>query len=352
MAILGNGGTLELSRATPLPMAMSIARLNLTSILTVSLTNQDYWTGDHVVIASSKGVFFNANNDSYGDCPDGHAIYSGGKWSRGPSRSFYTGSDTDTSQFYDQSSGADLNDWYNTNSTTGLTTTFDAYIYRDELDRLLFFSTESEAHRGDSSDRIRLRKVDCGNFIIAPYNSNAGYIDALNSAAQSLSAVTLTSPEQPLRQAITVPSLLEEACETDPIWLVQSDLKEWALSIDSANLDTTSIGETFGEHVKAVVRGAGTLDFLVDHRDNGSELDAMTLLRLVLMTERQCNTKAKFYLYKDRSGVGTQNHGSAYYECDLLLTNTKVNTRATAIIAGSADFVATSEIKLKVESNQ
>jgi len=347
MAILGNGGILELSRETPQPMAMSIARFNANATpISISLANQGYWTGDRVVIASSDGLPFDVNSDSYADSPDGHGIYRGSTWLTGPSRAFDTG--TDDSDFYDSS---DTNSFYNTSTSTGLATTFDAYIHRDELDRITFFPTEAAAYTGDAADRIEMKKVNFGNFVIAAYSSDAGYTTAMNTAATSVDALTLLNSEQPLAKTITMPALFDTLCETDRQWVLQCDLESWALSIDAANLDTTAIGETFGEHVKSLVRGAGTLNFLVDHRNQANELDSMTLLRLILLTENQCDTNAKFYLYKNRNEPTNQINGSAYYQCDLLLTNTRVDTSATDLITGTADFVATSDIRLKVASS-
>lgn len=377
MAILGNGGILELSRETPQPVAMSIARFNANATpISISLANQGYWTGDRVVIASSDGLPFDVNSDGYADSPDGHGIYRGSTWLTGPSRAFYTGSDTDASPFYHQftdtftliaqsgdtliaqsgdtlvelSQVEDSDNWYNNTSSTGLATTYDAYIHRDELDRITFFPTESAAYTGDAVDRIEMKKVNFKNFVIAAYSSDSGYTAAMNTAATSVDALTLLNSEQPLAKTITMPALFDTLCETDRQWVLQCDLQSWALSIDAANLDTTAIGETFGEHVKSLVRGAGTLNFLVDHRNQANELDTMTLLRLVLLTENQCDTNAKFYLYKNRNESTSQVNGSAYYQCDLLLTNTRVDTSATDLITGSADFVATSDIRLKVAS--
>lgn len=377
MAILGNGGILELSRETPQPVAMSIARFNANATpISISLANQGYWTGDRVVIASSDGLPFDVNSDGYADSPDGHGIYRGSTWLAGPSRAFYTGSDTDASPFYHQftdtftlitqsgdtlitqsgdtlvglSQVEDSDNWYNNTASTGLATTYDAYIHRDELDRITFFPTESAAYTGDAVDRIEMKKVNFGNFVVAAYSSDAGYATAMNSAATSVDALTLANSEQPLAETITLPTLFNTLCETDRQWVLQCDLESWALSIDAANLDTTAIGETFGEHVKSLVRGAGTLNFLVDHRNQVNELDSMTLLRLVLLTENQCDTNAKFYLYKNRNEPTSQVNGSAYYQCDLLLTNTRVNISATDLVTGTADFVATSDIRLKVAS--
>lgn len=342
MAILGNGGILELSRATPKPMALTSARLNTgVSPVSISLANQGYWTGDRVSLASADGLPFDVNGDGYADCPDGHAMYRGGRWNLGPAHGFYSGIETDAAPFYSLS---DSKDQYNTPTTTGLATTFDAYINRDELDRITFFSSESAAYANEAASRIDVKKVNCTNFILAAYNSNAGYAAALNTAATSIESLTLLDSEQPLDSVISVSELFTP----DRQWLMQCELQEWALNVDATNLDTTAIGETFGENVKALVRGSGTLQFLVDHRQKANEVDAMTLLRLVLMTENQSNTNAKFYLYKNRNEPAPQIAGSAYYQCDLLLTNTRVNTRAADIIAGTADFVATSDIKLKV----
>jgi len=371
MAILGNGGILELSRATPKAMAMSVARLNIGATpVSISLANQGYWTGDRISLASADGLPLDGNADGYADCPDGHAMYRGSQWESGPSHAFYVGADTDASPFYKQQvyddtlltesgdtfitqsgdtllfSVGDENeiDRYNTSATTGLTTTFDAYIYRDELDRITLFSTEAAAYANDISAGIALKKVNCTNFILAAYNSNSGYTAALNAAAASLEPLTLSNSEQNLDGLFGLSPLFAP----DRQWLMQCELTEWALNVDATSLDITAIGETFGENVKALVRGSGTLQFLVDHRQQANEADAMTLLRLVLMTENQSNTNAKFYLYKNRNEPAPQIAGSAYYQCDLLLTNTRVDTRAADIIAGTADFVATSDIKLKV----
>jgi hypothetical protein len=148
---------------------------------------------------------------------------------------------------------------------------------------------------------------------------------------------------------ITLPAGFAASCDdANRNWKMQCDLEEWALSIDATNLDTTAIGETFGEHVKSLVRGAGTLQFHVDHRVVAGQEDSLSLLRLVMMINNKCNTKARFYLYKNRPSRGSQLSGSAYYECQILMTNSRINTRASDITVGTTDFVATSEIKISL----
>ena len=375
MAILGNGGIIEISREIPRPRALTAARVNLGSApYSISLLDRGYWTGDRVSISSSDGLPFDINGDGFADCPGGHAEYFGSKWELGPNRSFYTGNLTNDAPAYDQFTDTltlitqnddflitqDDNNIvgvtgiedniavYNKTSTTGKTTVLDAYIHRDELDRITFYSTEASAYAGTSTNRIMIKKVDFGNFVIAAYNSDSGYTAAMNSAASSINGLTLSSPDQPLNAVISLPALFSTLCESNRQWVTQCGLREWIMSIDASNLDTTAIGETFGDHVKALVRGAGSLNFMVEHELVAGEQDSLALLRLVLLTQNQCDTKAKFYICKDRSGGLPKIDGSIYYECDVLLTNSSLNVRYDDLITGTADFVATSEVKLMV----
>jgi hypothetical protein len=375
MAVLGVGGVLDISRAIPEPVALSSARINTGgATTTISLTNTGYWAGDRIIIASSLGVPFDVNGDGYADCPDGHGIYRGGTWDTGVSRAFYTGSNTDTSPFYHQytetlnlvtqsgnqlvtqagdaliglSSAEDSEDFYNNTANTGLATQADGYMSRDELDRIRLWTTEAAAHSASGTEKA-VSKVKCGNFIVTYYDDAAQYVTAINTAATTLNELTLLQSEQLLASVITLPAGFAASCDdANRNWKMQCDLEEWALSIDATNLDTTAIGETFGEHVKSLVRGAGTLQFHVDHRVVAGQEDSLSLLRLVMMMNNRCNTKARFYLYKDRPSRGSQLSGSAYYECQILMTNSKINTRASDITVGTTDFVATSEIKISL----
>lgn len=376
MAVLGLGGVLDISREIPEALALSPARLNVGgAVTTISLTNRGYWSGDRVIIASSLGVPFDLNGDGYAECPDGHAIYRGSIWDTGISRSFYTGNLTDGSPFYKESVGSftigtqsgddivtqagdpivgntaaqgDADFWYNNTTNTGLTPQANAYISRDELDRIRFWATEAGAYALKGTEKV-ISKVKCGNFVIAYYDNTAQYTSAINTSATALNNIKLKQSEEILDKVVAVPSGFYAICdEANRDWEFQCDLQQWALNVDAQSLDITSIGETFGEQIKSLVRGAGRLEFQADNRVTVNEQDSLALLRLVLMTQNQCNTKAKFYLYKGRQESGSQVDGSVYYECDILLTNTSINTRFDEVIAGTADFVATSEIKIRV----
>lgn len=283
MALLGNGGILELSREIPNAVALSNTRLSGNVI---TLNSQSFWTGDRVIVAAA-------------------------------------------------------------NPSTSAVTQIDGYMSRDVLDRIKLWTTEDAAHT-ESGTQVSLFSFTPDNFFIAYYSDDADYIAAIDTAAVALQPLSLVEPEVLLATAIDLPADFDVVCEeANREWQLQADLQEWGLTIDATALDTTAIGETFGENIKALVKGAGNLQFLVEHRNVDGEQDSLALLRLVLLTVNQCNTKARFYLYKGRSVASPRLSGSLYYECDIILTNTRLNTRATDIVSGTADFVTTSKARLR-----
>lgn len=374
MAVLGTGGLLEISREVPNAMALSYQRLNIGSTpYTITFASPSYWQGDRIILASDGGLPIDINGDGYADCPDGHAIYRGSIWRNGPSRAFYTGTDTDASPFYGELVGTNIlttqsgdtlitqsgdtlvgitgeennNDFYNTAATTGLTEQTDGYMSRDLLDRIRLWTTEAAAHSQSGTEKPFLN-VKPKNLVVASYLNNSSYTTAIDSAIASIADLAI-SGEVVLSTLVALPSGFHVICaDANRSYKLQAYLQKWVLSLDAANLDTTAIGETFGENIKSLVRGAGSIDFMADHRSTAGEQDTLALLRLVMLIQNQCNTKARFYLYKNRNEADPQIDGSVYYECEILLTNSNLNTTAGDITTGTADFVATSEIALKV----
>jgi hypothetical protein len=84
-----------------------------------------------------------------------------------------------------------------------------------------------------------------------------------------------------------------------------------------------------------------------DEVDNG-----LVLMQLLLMTEKGCEASAEFWVMSGtdpcRGNCDGSINGGLYYACDILITNTAVNLRPTEIVAGTASFVSTGEIKLLV----
>lgn len=335
MALLGNGGILELSREWPEPMALAPEAINYTTSIT--LGNEDYWTGDRVLMHFAGGTPYGDGN------PSGRGMYYGGIWELSAAKQHVTALDD---QYYQADDGVLFYD------NSAVDTTTSGYIRIDALGRIRLFTSEIAAHNLITADEILLKSIQTGNFVLARYSANSTYTNALTTAANAILPLTLPSDSQELDEVITPPAGLD-AISSDPDqrgWLFQADLQEWALDIDAANLDMTAIGETFGENTKALVRGAGSLQFLLDHKDSSAGQDSLALLRLVLLTQQGCKSNAKFWLYQNRDTNCGRIGGSVYYQCDLLLTNSRINTRADALIAGSSDFVITGEIAIKIAS--
>lgn len=372
MAVLGTGGLLEISREVPEAMALSYQRLNIGSTpYTITFASPSYWQGDRIILAADGGLPIDLNGDGYADCPDGHGFYRGSIWMLGPSKAWYSGSLTDGAPFYNQPISelttqsannlitqssdnlvgrtglADLEDFYNTAATTGLTEQTDGYMSRDLLDRIRLWTTEAAAHAQSGTEKAFLN-VKPKNLVLASYLNNSTYTSAIDSAIASIANLVING-EVVLSTIVALPSGFDVICaDANREYKLQAYLQKWVLSLDASNLDTTAIGQTFGENVKSLVRGAGSIDFMADHRSIAGEQDTLALLRLVMLIQNQCNTKARFYLYKNRNEADPQIDGSVYYECEILLTNSNLNTTAGDITTGTADFVATSEIALKV----
>ena len=181
------------------------------------------------------------------------------------------------------------------------------YCHRDKLDRISLYVNRSHAMRGLKANRILLRDTVFTNF--------------------------------------TITSLVAES------WFVQGELVEWTLELNAADLDTTSIGDKFGESVKALVTGGGTMDFLVERYDRTSH-DPTDLMKLLLLTTQGSKAQADFYMYEDRAGGEDYIPGDLYYTTELLITNVAINTRAAELIAGSISFVTIGEIDLIIDPEQ
>ena len=344
MAIIGNGGILELSREWPEPRALAPNALNI-STATLSIDDPKYWTGDRIIIAAEGGLPIDGNDNGFASNPGGQGIYYGSIYDLGPARVHVT---APSANYYQATNTVPF---YNTATTTGLITQVDAYINMDDLDRAKLYKSAIAAYNADSSQILALKSVNTENLVITRYNDTPEYSSAIDLAASSIKPLTLPSSSQKLEDVITVPSGMTAVASNPDSrgWLVQCDLQEWALSVDASNLDMTAIGETFGENTKSLVRGAGSLTFLVDQRHVDRDQSSTTLLRLVMLTEKQAKSSAKFYLFKDRNPVLPQVGSTAYYDCDILLTNTRIDVKATDIISGTSDFVATGEIAIKFE---
>jgi hypothetical protein len=238
---------------------------------------------------------------------DSAPFYQGGTGSGGgENTSIYRWQWFSDSPLFFPTEGAGIGDslrFYATATASGQTTSRNLFIHRDQLDQISFYSTKAEAMRGGPLGRLSLYNVDFGSLTLNAQTSG---------------------------------------------WDVQGLLQSWTLNLTANEVDATAVGEKFGDAVKSIVTGGGSLDFYVDREYIQSQTDTTTLMRLLLLTEKGCKARAEFWMISDRPESGTLLPGDLYYQTEFLVTSTAINTRATEIIAGSLNFVTVGEIALRM----
>lgn len=365
MPVLGFGGRVRLRREAPEPVVLTTAALHRLSN-SFYVRNPGYWSGDRVTLVAVGGLPIDAGQEAAA-CPDGHAFYAaGGSWDIGPNRA-HVKDDRDT--FYNDDDDAPF---YVTEGDVGLVESCNVYIYRDQLDRLSFYSSRDAALRGSKDERIMLRNVSFGSLLLGAYGS-IDYQNALLGCSASLDLGDYGSgyieDEATLESlGVTAPDYSAPAddygdtCDDCDLaldrwlWSIQGEVSEWSLNLSAQEVETTAVGEKFGDSIKSVVTGGGSIDFLVTRNTtqdkNGKMiLDATSLMRLLLMSEKGCKADAQFWMIENQADRCKLLPGDLYYETQMLVTSIAINTRATDIIAGSMNFVTVGEISLRMGIN-
>lgn len=354
MAVLGVNGIVRLRRDAPSPIVISISTLR-ADIDSFLVRSQEFWNGDEVRLFSPNGLPFSTSS-----VPNGVGCYFGSYWELGSNRTHVTSEDdqyytTDGSFFYNRGTPV--------NSAT-------YYIYRDRLDRISFYDTRTKALKGAAADRIDIKQLDFGYILL----SAAGTEEYDNALAECLAAVG-DYRFSDIRDEVT----LESICDFPPLylqpiagtaeyddaelsprrwvngfpWIIQSLVEEWSLDLTADGINTTSVGDMFGENIKSVITGGGSFDFYVDRQSSEDAYDATSLMQLLLLTEKGCKAQAQFYMIYGREESVERPEllpGDLFYETDILITNSAVNTRAGALIVGTANFVTTGPIQLRMGS--
>jgi len=375
MAVLGVGGKLYLKRQAPDAVLVDGSTVD-GNLNALSSIGAGYWSGDRVItscLPSGVGTF--------PPNPEGYAMYYGGQYFLGPNRSHIT-ADNDTfykgaSETYpDNSAGGSAQFYARVGDTVGSNTITDCqeeewYVHIDELGYASFYTTRCLALRGRRQDRVNLLGTIYGAIGIAPYGSTS-YNNSAWRCFQGFNEYNFSD----VQDTVSIASLCDDAPDYEtpeagtgeyananvtprdatafgpmPYWQLIADMAEWSLELSAPSVDTTSISEKFGEAVKSLVTGGGSTEFLIDRKCYGNlEDNGLTLMKLLLMTEKGCNAEAKFYVINrtlpDQT-CGNLISGDLYYETELLVTASAVNVRPTEFIAGTANFVTTGPIKLK-----
>jgi len=117
--------------------------------------------------------------------------------------------------------------------------------------------------------------------------------------------------------------------------------------MNATTLDLEAIGQSFGDYAKGAAKGAGSFNGEMDHSRVTGEQSGLGLLRLMMLTQQGSKARARFQLVDQRtSNVAEHVKERIFYETDILLGSSSVNTSATDVILISAQFVATGQIRL------
>ena len=352
MAVLGIEGNVRFRREAPEPIVVFENSLR-ADIDTFQVQSIEFWNGDEVYLATPNGLPFSADT-----LPGGAGCYFGSFWELGPNRTHVTAEDD---EYY--VSDDDTVDFYN-NGTPVNTGTY--FVYRDQLGRLSLYATRSDALSGNPGNRIDLRQLNFEYMLIAP----AGTEEYNNALAECLAA-NGDYRFSDVQDEVTLASICDYApnylqpvagtgeyddAELEPRrwvggfpWIIQGELREWNIELDAENVSTTAVGQKFGESVKSVVSGGGSFDFFVERRTDEEKYDSTALMQLLLLTEKGAKAEAEFFMITDRVDTSRKlAPGDLYYKCDILVTNTAINTRASDAIVGTARFVTTGPIELNM----
>lgn len=352
MAVLGIEGYVRFRREAPAPILVPASALRADND-TLQVESTEFWNGDEVYVLAPNGLPLSTDA-----LPEGVGCYYGSFWDLGDNRDHVTSEDDEYYVSYDD------NVYFYNRGTPVNTGTY--FIYRDQLGRLSFYENRAAALGGQSSGRIDLKQLDFSYMLIAAAGTEE-YNDSLAECVAAAGEYKFSD--------VTDEITLESICDFFPAylqpvagsaeyddaelsprrwiggfpWLIQGELREWSIDLNSENINTTAVGQKFGESVKAVVSGGGKFDFIVERRTDADRYDSTALMQLLLLTEKGAKAEAEFFMITDRASTcGGLAPGDLYYKCEILVTNTAVNTRTSDVIVGTAQFVTTGPIELKM----
>ena len=384
MAVLGYGGRVELKRDAPPACLIEDDALDFRSNQLEDICD-GYMNGDRVVVVGLPVM-----DGLFPTKPDGYATYQGSKWYIGPNRwhiednddDFYkassgfkedypSGAFGDNAKMYVKEGDRACIDQDNTkcDDIPGVETD-DYYIHINNLGYVSFYKDRCEALVGCAQWRVDLINVG-GPIIVGPYG-NTDYNNALTTCYEGvglyensdvLDSVELSSicedapvyrrPEAGTAEYDNADIQPRREVSPDALWLVICELRNWSLEISAPAVDTTGVGEKWGNSIKSIVSGGGTMEYFIDRNCLADcQMEPLDLMQLVTLTEEGCRAKARFTMVRKNLDDPCNElclidfPGHVYYEMDVLMTGNAVNVRPSEMVVGSASFVTTDEIKL------
>lgn len=355
MALLGLYGEVSFFREWPEAVALDGNRLVFGAQNSLDLPNQAYWSGDRVALICNRGVPLIQPGSPFAPCPTGHSFYADGVFTVGPATAARTASGW---QMYAVPGNRPF---YETTSATPTQKVVYAYIHRDPLDNITFFSDRQEALNGAGSSYLPISRLDTGSLFVIPAPSGQ-YTDLLiQHILQQLSAVDFSSGigELVADAFLSVETRGEIQRQLDIIgdiesgWKHVADLTSWVFETNTDLLDHNAIGQRFGESAKGMVRGSGSLNAILRKRGEVKSIDGHSMLKLALLTEVGSKAHARFRIASPQLSQSNECAGdqdAIYYSAPILLSKTTVDTSVSEIITVTAEFVATGKISIISDS--
>jgi hypothetical protein len=176
--------------------------------------------------------------------------------------------------------------------------------------------------------------------MVAPYDSSENYqlaVEALGAALfDENSAIEISSGK-----IFDLPDAMQNSYDSPDRrgWAFLAECKDWALQTDPSVLDSTAIGEDFGDSVKDVVRGSGSFNCYVPTSMGGAkQVDAKSFVRLMLMTETGSKARARFRIQEESLGT-CEPEETVWIECDILLGPGEISAAFDGTVNYSSQFV-------------
>lgn len=346
MPVLGSGGVLELRRELPPAVVVSPGAVR-DHVDSLDISADGYWTGDKVFVWGPRGVPFDLNEDGRPDLIGGFGMFFGSRLALFGARAARLQSGN--SPWFGPEPP------FQTPEDDSRLDRAELFVYRDSLDRLSFYRTLDGALDGESAGRLRIYPVDFRLMLLAPAGAS-GYQDRLAPTYPELAAYQFPEnvTDLPLEKVSTAAEPEPTGDASDRSWVFVAEMDEWNLELSAKEVDTTGLGEGFGESTRALITGGGSMNFYLNRYQRGNEVDATFIARLLTLLEQGCNAEANFIIASKKPRYELQAEqvrlprNDVSYKATLILTANAVDTRADDLIRGSARFVTVGRIKLSI----
>lgn len=347
MPVLGAGGVLELRRELPPPVVVSPESVRPHANV-IDVSQEGYWTGDQVFVWGPRGLPFDLNGDGRPDLIGGFGMFFGSKLGLyGPRAARLV---SGNSKWFGPEHP------FRTPDDPTRLDRAELYVFRDSLDRLAFYRTLQEALDGEATGRLEIFPVNFRLLLISPVGAT-GYQSRLAPTFPELDRYRFPPgiSERRLEQVSTAALPAPEGDADDRPWVFVAEMDEWNLELTADDIDTTALGEAFGESTRALVTGGGSMNFFINRFQYDNQVDAIFLTRLLTLLAQGCKAEARFALttkaspYEVRPNERRLPKANTAYKAELILVANAVDTRASDLIRGSARFVTVGRIKLSLD---